>query len=607
MKKIQTIWQMLRMNMNSFLIFEFAFKILSLLIFTPLFLNIFNFIMNITGYKYITYENIGSFLSNPITIILLIVLILIMMVYTMFDITTIIVILDHSYHKKKIKVIDALKYSLKRCSHLFSLKNISLAFLILFLIPFLNLGITSGFISTISIPEFILDFINTNHKLTFLFILLMIILTIIFLNWLYSLHYQVLENISFKEARQKSRKLGRKKHLQDLLSIIIIQFVYVMFYIIYIILGILIIIILNQLFNKILLINSFMTTVIWFFIAISIVIFTLLSTPISFAIISVLFYYRKDQRKEKSKPLKIKITNTKKKDLFLKKVVIVFILCAILGGTFFTYGLYKGKYNLNIAFTRTLEVTAHRGASITHPENTMAAFKEAKNLGTDWIELDVQQTKDKKIIVIHDHNLERTAKVNKNIWELTYDEIKELDVGSYLKEDFKEERIPLLKDVLTFAKENNLKLNIELKPTGHETDFEKNVIDLINEYDFKNDCVLTSQVYEVLEKIKDYDNDIKTVYVMSLAYGDITSLTKADHFSIESTSITSSLVKKVHSEGKELYAWTVNTEENINKMINLKVDNIITDDITLAKDTIYRSKTSNLINEYIKLVENIFK
>lgn len=100
--------------------------------------------------------------------------------------------------------------------------------------------------------------------------------------------------------------------------------------------------------------------------------------------------------------------------------------------------------------------------------------------------------------------------------------------------------------------------------------------------------------------------EIETVYVMGLAYGDILTLDKADNFSIEATSVTKNIVKKVHNEGKEIYVWTVNTEENIRKMIDLNVDNIITDDIVLAKDIIYSSKTSNVINEYIKLVENLF-
>ena len=93
--------------------------------------------------------------------------------------------------------------------------------------------------------------------------------------------------------------------------------------------------------------------------------------------------------------------------------------------------------------------------------------------------------------------------------------------------------------------------------------------------------------------------------VMSLAYGNITSLEAADHFSIEATSITSDLVSRVHREEKELYAWTVNTQESIRKMIELNVD-IITDNISLAKKTIYEGKNSVLINKYIKLLERIF-
>ena len=106
--------------------------------------------------------------------------------------------------------------------------------------------------------------------------------------------------------------------------------------------------------------------------------------------------------------------------------------------------------------------------------------------------------------------------------------------------------------------------------------------------------------------MKEYDASIHTVYVMSLAYGDITELTAADHFSIEASNVNQSLVKKVHNAGKELYVWTVNTVENMQKMIELHVDNLITDNITLAKDTITKSKTSNIIQEYIRFIEKNF-
>lgn len=77
-------------------------------------------------------------------------------------------------------------------------------------------------------------------------------------------------------------------------------------------------------------------------------------------------------------------------------------------------------------------------------------------------------------------------------------------------------------------------------------------------------------------------------------------LSAADHFSIEASSITEKIVSDVHNGGKEIYGWTVNTEESINRMIDLNVDNIITDHVTLAKECIYLSKTSDVISEYVK-------
>ncbi len=607
MKKTKQVLNILNFNWKSLIGFEIIFKLLSLMIFTPLFVMDFNVIMKLTGFKYLTLENIGSFLLNPLTLVMLIILFLFMTLYTMFDITTVITILDASYHKKKIKVIDAIRMSLAKCKKVFRLKNISLAFFVLFLIPFLNIGLSSNFIGTIKIPEFIMDFIRKNQTLLILFIILMILLAILLLRWIYSLHYFVIEDLDFQEARKKSINLSSKKHIKDLVTLTLIQLGITIIYFLFIIVGIFIILVFNKLLGKIIFLKSIISTVIWIFIALSIIIVTVLSTPISYASISVLFYLHKKEKEEEIKGISIKESKSSKK--INKRFKYVFggiSLIAFILATLFTYGLYKGKYNLNIEYVRTLEVTAHRGASVNSPENTMASFIRAKELGADWIELDVQQTKDGKIIVIHDTNLKRTTGVNKNTWEVTYDDIKELDAGSHLDKKFKNERIPLLEEVVKWAKENNMRLNIELKPTGYEKDFEKNVVDIVKKYNYENSSVITSQVLEVLENVKNYDEKIETVYVMSLAYGEITSLTKVDNFSIEATSITETLVKKVHKEGKELYAWTVNTPENIQKMIDLKVDNIITDDITLAKDTIYSSKTSNLINEYVKLVQNLF-
>lgn len=606
MKKAKQIKEILLYNIKSLIGFEFFFKLVTFLIFTPLFLNLFNLIVKSMGYSYLTFENVLSFLSHPLTLISLITLLMLMTIYTMFDVTTIIIILDQSYHKKKVKILDAVKVSLNQCRGLFHVRNLPLIFMILFLIPFLNLGIASGYISTIRIPEFIMDYIKSNSRLMLLFTVVVILLVFLLLNWMYSIHYMVLEGDSFKDARKKSNETGKGHHIKDLVFLVIIQFLITLAYAVFVLFGILLIMLINRILGGIILIKSIISTIIWLFIAVSFALFTVLSTPISYAVISVLFYSHKEEQEEEIAPFVIHANGDDSKSYRHLNIAIALIaVLALILGTVFTYGLYKGEYTLDIINVHTTEVTAHRGASVSNPENTMSAFKGAKELGADWIELDVQQTKDGEIIVIHDTNFKRTTGVDKNTWELTYEEVQKLDAGSFFDNSFKGEKIPLLSEVIDFAKENNIKLNIELKPTGHETDFEKNVVDIIEEKDFKNDCVVTSQIYEVLENVKAYNEDIRTVYVMSLAYGDLTSFTAADSFSIEARSITSSLVEKLHREGKEVYAWTLNTEDNIGKMVDLNVDNIITDNITLARETIDLAKTSNLVNEYIKLLERI--
>ena len=206
---INKIKNMLFYNFQELVTFQTVFKVTSFLIFAPLFLNLFNIIMKVTGYEYLTFENLFSFASNPIVIIMLILLVLFMMVYTFLDLSTIIIILDASYQEKKVDIKEVLSISLKKSIEVFKFKNIALAFMILFLIPFLNIGIASGFISSINIPDFIMDYINNNLLFMIIFWSCFGLLTILLLRWLYASFYYVLENCDFKEARKRSIKLSK--------------------------------------------------------------------------------------------------------------------------------------------------------------------------------------------------------------------------------------------------------------------------------------------------------------------------------------------------------------------------------------------------------------
>ena len=605
---INKVKDMIFYNLKELIIFQLVFKVTSFLIFMPLFLNLFNIIMKVTGYNYLTLENITGFIVNPLVIILLIMLILFMMMFNFFDLSTIIVLLDASYQKKAVDIKEALGISLKKSLQVFKINNLPLAFMLLFLIPFLNIGIASGFVSSISVPEFVMDYINNNILFKIIFWLIFSGLLIILLRWLYAIHYYVLENNNFRQARAKSIKLNAKNRLLDLIKMIVVQLIIFLLYIIFLFLGIAIIYLIYLSLKKIVVVSSIFITIIGIFLGLSLVIVALLSTPISYACMSALFYQNKIKSGEKIKHIQFnKIKKITISTVRWRRFKTSLVLCSVLTGSVFTYGLVTGRYNFNIEYIKKQEITAHRGSSIKYPENTMLAFIGALNEQANWIELDVQQTKDDVLVVSHDNNLKRTTGKDINITDVNYDEIEEIDVGSYLNSNYPISYIPRLEDVIKWASSNNMKVNIELKLNGMENDLEEKVIALIKKYNFEDNCVVASGKYEVLEKVKEIDDDIKTAYVMSFFYGDIIKLDKVDVFSIEASSINSELVKKIHNNGKEIYAWTVNNSDSINKMLELNVDNIITDDVELAYRLLFKSRSSNLVFVYIKYVEKVFR
>jgi len=591
MKRIKRIVELIGYNLWTLIGFEVCFKFFSFVIFTPLFLQLFRLIMRIAGYPYLTLDTIVPFFTNFITIFFVLLLLIFMTFYTMFDIATVLLILDQSKQKKRVRIRDVLPLAFSKCCRLFRIENLPFIFLILFLIPFLNIGVASSFITVKNVPEFILDFLIKNNVFLVLFLILFFFLTSLLLTWIYALPYFVFEDLNFMEAQRKSRNLSRKHHLKDIIRLWNVQLVFFLFYFFFVVFGVAFLLLFEQIFGNILFFKSILTAIVGSFFLFSFFFLSFLGVPISYAVICEMFYTHKQEKRELIQHVLIPM---KKETVVYQNKVVRFIVMILLvffvvGSTYFTYGIYKGYLRFPFMPIKNIAITAHRGASLEFPENTMMAFHAAKDMGADWIELDVQQTKDGKIIVLHDKSLKRTTGIAKTTWNVTYDEIKDLDAGSFKKKKYHQARIPLLEEVLIWAKKNHMKINIELKPTGHEKDFEKSVIDLVKKYDFTEQCVFASQGYSVLETIKGYDSTIKTAYVMSFVYGDITSLTAADIFSIEATSITASLIKQIHSEGKQIYAWTVNAQENIQKMINLEVDNIITDNIMLAKELLSKN------------------
>lgn len=158
-------------------------------------------------------------------------------------------------------------------------------------------------------------------------------------------------------------------------------------------------------------------------------------------------------------------------------------------------------------------IFAHRGASGHCFENTFEAFEKAVQLGADGIEIDVQQSSDFQYFVVHDNKLVRLAGIKRSVFESTADEIKKVRLGKRFFRFFSKKRIPLLSDVITWALEHNIPLNIELKETILEnlSHFEEMLLKL----ELPKGSHISSFHNELLEITKRVRPDIETALLIT--------------------------------------------------------------------------------------------
>lgn len=221
-------------------------------------------------------------------------------------------------------------------------------------------------------------------------------------------------------------------------------------------------------------------------------------------------------------------------------------------------------------------ITAHRGASGSAPENTMAAMVKAMEFGAGYAELDVQETADGELILLHDNDLERTAGVQWNIWETPYDSLLKIEVGTWFAPEFAGEPVPKLADVMD-AVNGKMRLNIELKMNGHQKELTEKVVDLIHKKQFENNCVITSFDLDAVKKVRYLDKNLKVGFLFSKYPEDVDVFTlDCDILSVKYKLVNEEFMKKARAHGKEVYVWTVNDPELMKQYLKQGVASIIT-------------------------------
>ncbi|MCI0526440.1 MAG: hypothetical protein L0Y56_03175, partial [Nitrospira sp.] len=208
---------------------------------------------------------------------------------------------------------------------------------------------------------------------------------------------------------------------------------------------------------------------------------------------------------------------------------------------------------------------AHRGASGHAPENTLASFQKALEVGAHMIELDVHLSLDKELVVIHDRSLKRTTGHRGSVGRVPLQQLKTLDAGSWFNTQYQGERIPTLQEVFSLI-DSRVRLNIEIK-TGLRAypDLEKKLLDCLDGYPQHKPPLLSCFDESVLQRVRKIDTNIPIGYLFEKGRPAqvIRKALRLGAVSIHgpTKSVSEEIITKAHSEGLKVYVYTVNEQE----------------------------------------------
>ncbi|MGH9680046.1 MAG: glycerophosphodiester phosphodiesterase [Candidatus Acidiferrales bacterium] len=230
-----------------------------------------------------------------------------------------------------------------------------------------------------------------------------------------------------------------------------------------------------------------------------------------------------------------------------------------------------------------LWVVAHRGASGHAPENTMAAFRAAVEMGARFIETDLQLTRDARVIAIHDTTLDRTTNGHGPVHLKTLEEIRELDAGGWFgpsgAASFAGEHVPTLGEILGFAEQHDVNFYLEIK-AGVTWGAEHAVVAAVRDLKAVPRVVILSFDPSALDTVYRLDETIMTGFLCEYPAGDLVERAVrlgARQLAPRGDLVTPALVKKAHDAGLQVVTWTINEPEQMLRLMDAGVDGIMTD------------------------------
>ncbi len=575
-------------NCFSYLILFFSMNMMLFIVVT-LFDFTSSFILETQRIPYISYTNLEVLIEKPIATILLLFLFLLLIVTIFFQFSYLLLGMRQIY-QRRFNLVQLLKESISSVRHQKIASFGFFFFYFILILPIAQQVFNTQLLNKVVIPVFIMDFLANNIWYILMLSFVGLLIGYIAIRWLFILPFIILGNMSPRLAIKKSLELTQKRFwhfswrifILSLLSVGLKYFIFLIIYVLqaqldtlanhYSLVGGIINLSLVQVINAI---GGVWTSVL--------LIYLLMMEPdmLSFT-----------QKNSQSKLTKARWLNR------LNVLMIVTTCGAVLVfNIFFLNGLMQ----------HTPKTVSHRGVdSLEHPngvQNTIPALKKTMAIKPDYVEMDIQETKDQEFVMMHDPNLKFLTGRDAEPQRLTLAELTELTA----RENGMEAKVPSFDEYLGVANEGNQKLLIEIKTSALDSpELMDHFIQKYKTTILENGHEVQSLDYDVVTQLKKKAPEIPVSYI--LPYNFVFPNTKADAYTMEATTLTANFVVKSHAIKRRVYAWTVNDKKTMDKVMFMEVDGIITDEVSLLKEEIEKFEKSpsysNQIMYYMSTIQN---
>lgn len=533
------------------------------------------FILNRGAIDYISSDNISTILSqHPGVLLSLTAVLLTILLLVYFEFTFLLMSVYFIKKQTPISLKQLLQATFRQLKKIRPLTFLFFLAYFVLILPISGLSFNSDLLSKVKIPAFIMDFIFTNRWIVVSsFILFYIFLAYIGIRLIFALPEMILRDRPFKQAVKESWYLTKSRFFAILGQFIIIGGSILLISFAGYLIVLLAQIIVEQFFPNYSLISAvFAMTILQAILLFNIVMSTV-------GIFYIIIDFMDDEGFLPETPNWFRLESPNKRFSVLKNTSLV------LFSVFFGVGvcLYNMDYLTSASQTKPVTIS-HRGVSGGNSaQNTLAALeKTSRTYHPDYVEMDVQETKDGQFVVMHDFNLKKLTGINKAPQDLTLKELEKLKVT----ENGAKEPVVSFDTYLKRANELNQKLLIEIKNSKNDS---KDIVDrFVKKYEeniLTHQHILQSLTYQTVSDLKNANPNFYVGYILPFNIVG-PPVTPADFLTMEYSTINRNFIDSAHQDGKKVYVWTVNDSDGISRMMFYGVDGIITDQMTILNENI---------------------